>query len=200
MKLSDYAKRNDIQYRAAWNRYKAGKIPGAWQDEFGTIHVPDPVMVDAKLENTAVVYARVSDASQRENLNRQADRAVDWAIAQGLHVVEVVKEVGSGVSDTRPKLHKLLKKTSYSTIVVEYKDRLTRFGFAWFETLATTSGKRILVMNPSEGQREDIVADLTSVIYSFTARMYGQRRAARAKAKLAQELRPQEATPGEDGT
>jgi putative resolvase len=151
-------------------------------------------MVEAKYENTAVVYARVSDASQRENLNRQADRAVDWAIAQGLHVLEVVKEVGSGVSDTRPKLHKLLKKTSYSTIVVEYKERLTRFGFAWFETLAATSGKRILVM----GQREDIIADLTGVIYSFTARMYGQRFAARAKARLAAELHPEETDSGMD--
>ena len=41
MKLSEYAKRHDIQYRAAWNRYKAGRIPGAYQDEMGAIIVPD---------------------------------------------------------------------------------------------------------------------------------------------------------------
>lgn len=188
MKLSEYADQHDIGYRAAWNRYKAGKINGAWQDEFGTIHVPDPVKVPDTYENAVVIYARVSDSKQKENLDRQAERCVDWAIKQGLHVVEVVKEVGSGVSDTRPKLHKLLKQSHYSTIIVEHKDRLTRFGFSWFETLLGTTGKRVMVMNPLEGDKADIVADLTSIIYSFTARLYGQRRAERAKAKLAEEL------------
>ena len=60
MKLSEYAAKHGIQYRAAWNRFKAGKIPGAWQDESGTIIVPDETQ--ARL-NDAAVYARVSDPS-----------------------------------------------------------------------------------------------------------------------------------------
>ena len=60
MKLSEYAKRHDIQYRAAWNRYKAGRIPGAYQDEMGAIIVPDDTKAS---ERDAVIYARVSDPS-----------------------------------------------------------------------------------------------------------------------------------------
>mgnify|MGYP000485478015 CR=1 FL=1 len=63
MKLSEYAAKHGIQYRAAWNRFKAGKIPGAWQDESGTIIVPDETQ--ARL-NDAAVYARVSDPSKRK--------------------------------------------------------------------------------------------------------------------------------------
>ena len=53
MKLSEYAKRHDIQYRAAWNRYKAGRIPGAYQDEMGAIIVPDDTKAS---ERDAVIY------------------------------------------------------------------------------------------------------------------------------------------------
>lgn len=58
MKLSDYARSNDIGYRAAWNRFKAGKIPGAWQDNLGAIHVPDPreQHKDKLMDNRTVVY------------------------------------------------------------------------------------------------------------------------------------------------
>lgn len=78
MKLSEYAAKHGIQYRAAWNRFKAGKIPGAWQDESGTIIVPDETQ--ARL-NDAAVYARVSDPSKRKTqLPAQQKRVEDWAI------------------------------------------------------------------------------------------------------------------------
>ena len=81
MKLSEYAAKHGIQYRAAWNRFKAGKIPGAWQDESGTIIVPDETQ--ARL-NDAAVYARVSDPSKRKTFwgERQASPSVRVAEAR----------------------------------------------------------------------------------------------------------------------
>ena len=102
MKLSEYAKRHDIQYRAAWNRYKAGRIPGAYQDEMGAIIVPDDTKAS---ERDAVIYARVSDPSKRKTqLPAQQKRMEDWAVANGYRVVASVAEVGSGVNDKRRKL------------------------------------------------------------------------------------------------
>ena len=49
----------------------------------------------------------------------------------------VVCEFGSGVNDNRKKLHSLLKKKDFDVLLVEHKDRLTRFGFRWFETLSS---------------------------------------------------------------
>ena len=69
-----------------------------------------------------------------------------YAIAKGYTIVEVVKEVGSGVNDNRPKLLKLLQKDSYGTIIV----KLTRFGFNYIETLLKKQNKQIEVVNKAE--------------------------------------------------
>ncbi|CDQ12090.1 Transposon resolvase (fragment) [Acidithiobacillus ferrivorans] len=70
-KLSDYARERGIGYRAAWNRFKAGRIPGAWMDETGHVVVPDP---SEQKGTKAVIYARVSSAENRPNLDSQAER------------------------------------------------------------------------------------------------------------------------------
>jgi len=104
-KLSEYAQWNGIKYRAAWNRFKAGKIEGAYLDESGHVVVPDP---QHALVGKAAVYVRVSTHKQRDDLERQAQRMTGFANAVGLSVVLVAKEIASGVNDTRPKLTALL--------------------------------------------------------------------------------------------
>jgi predicted site-specific integrase-resolvase len=73
-------------------------------------------------------------------------------------------------------------------IVVEHKDRATRFGFRYLETLLERQGRRIEVVNLSEDGREDLVSDLVAIFYSFSARMYGQRRAKRKTEAIIKEL------------
>ncbi|WP_154056135.1 IS607 family transposase [Bifidobacterium bifidum] len=183
MKLSEYAAEHGIQYRAAWNRFKAGKIPGAWQDESGTIIVPDENPV--KL-NDAAVYARVSDPSKRKNqLPDQRKRMEGWAVANGYRVVASVAEVGSGLDDRRRKLAALLKRDDWGTLIVEHKDGLTRFGFEWFRLYVEREGRRIVVVNEAADDRADLIQDFVSIIYSFSVRLYGRRRSKRARAMAA---------------
>jgi predicted site-specific integrase-resolvase len=87
--------------------------------------------------------------------------------------VNVVSEVASGMNDTRPKLHALLKRADFDLLLVEHKERLTRFGFAWFETLCPF---KIEVINLAEHGTNDLMEDLVAILTSFTARLYGQRR------------------------
>ncbi len=61
-------------------------------------------------------------------------------------------------------------------IVVEHKDRLTCFGFKYIETLLAVQGRSIEVVNLAENPIEDLLADLVSIIYNFSSRLYGQRR------------------------
>lgn len=183
MKLSEYAAEHGIQYRAAWNRFKAGKIPGAWQDESGTIIVPDENPV--KL-NDAAVYARVSDPSKRKNqLPDQRKRMEGWAVANGYRVVASVAEVGSGLDDRRRKLAALLKRDDWGTLIVEHKDGLTRFGFEWFRLYVEREGRRIVVVNEVADDRADLIQGFVSIIYSFSVRLYGRRRSKRARAMAA---------------
>ncbi|GHO65114.1 resolvase [Ktedonobacter sp. SOSP1-52] len=188
MKLINYAKQQGISYRTAWRWYKAGKIAGHQMDT-GTILVTEPMPVKERpaLPNV-VVYTRVSSAENKSNLDSQAERLVAYCTARGYQVSKVVKEIGSGVNDNRPKFLALLADPSIGRIVIEYKDRGTRFGFRYIETLLKTSGREIEVVNQAESGTEDLLADLTSIIYSFCARLYGQRRAKRKTEKIVQEL------------
>ena len=104
----------------------------------------------------------------------------------------MVKEIASGVNDSRPKLLALLKDRQATRIVVEHKDRLTRFGFRYLETLLEIQGRTIEVVNVAENDKEDLIADLVAIVYSFTARLYGQRRAKRKTKRIVQELQTEE--------
>jgi putative resolvase len=94
-------------------------------------------------------------------------------------VTHVVKEISSGVHDARPKLLALLKNPSITHIVLEHKERLTRFGFRYLETLLELQDRTIEVVNLAENDREDLLADLVRIVYGFAARLNRQRRAKR---------------------
>ena len=134
------------------------------------------------------VYARVSSSENKNNLDSQAERLVAYCSAKGWQVSQIVKEIGSGVNDSRSKLLKLLKDDSIVLIVIEHKDRLTRFGYNYIETLLEMQDRRIEVVNLAENGKEGLMQDLISIIYSFSVRLYGQRRAKRKTEKIVKEL------------
>jgi putative resolvase len=187
MKLSTFARRTGICYRTAWRWWKTGKIKG-YQMETGTVVITEEITEQPGQEKVVVVYTRVSANENRPNLDSQAERLCAYCAARGWKVVKVVKEVGSGVNDGRRKLLALLADPTVTVIVVEHKDRLTRFGFRYIETLLAMQGRSIEVVNVTENPIEDIIADFVSILYSFCARLYGQRRAKRKTEKIVQEL------------
>ncbi len=103
-------------------------------------------------------------------------------------------EIASGVNDSRPKLLSLLKDTRTTLNAIEHRDRLTRFGCHYLETLLETQGRTIEVVNMAENDKEDLIADLVAIVYSFTARLYGQRRAKRKTERIIQEWEAEDAT------
>ncbi len=186
MKLSQYAKQQGISYRTALRWFKAGTIKG-YQAPSGTIIVTtdeQPVLQTQKV----AIYARVSSTENKSNLESQAERLAAYCTAKGYQVVRVVKEVGSGVNDSRPKFLSLLEDQSINLIVVEHKDRGTRFGFRYIETLLRGQGRGIEVVNQAENGTEDLLSDLISIIYSFCACLYGVTRAKRKTEKIVAEL------------
>lgn len=189
MKLSQYAKQQGISYRTALRWFRDGTIQG-YQAPSGTIIVTEREPMQAVQK--VAIYARVSSAEHRANLERQAERLTQYCTARGYQVAQVVKEIASGVNESRPKLLSLLKDTSITRVVVEHRDRLTRFGFHYIDALFTVQGRTIEVVNPAQNDTEELLADLTSIIYSFCARLYGQRRAKRKTEKLVEQLQAME--------
>jgi len=195
MKLSEYARQAGVSYKTAWRWWHAGQLD-AYQVASGTIIVRETLEAAGRpLDAQQVaVYAWVSAAENRPNLESQAERLVAYCAAKGYQVHQVMKEIGSGVNDSRPKFLKLLGDPAITVIVVEHTDRATRFGFRYLDTLLELQGRRIEVVNLAENGREDLVADLVAIVYSFCARLYGQRRAKRKTETIVQELTGQEAS------
>ena len=140
------------------------------------VTVPEPG------EGRVVAYCRVSSADQREDLERQAGRVAAGATGRGLAVSQVVTEVGSGMNGHRRKLTRLLSDLSATVIVVEHRDRLTRFGFEHLAASLAAAGRRIVVLDETE-TTDDLVRDVTEVLTSLCARLYGRRSASRRAAR-----------------
>jgi len=158
--------------------------------DMGTILITEPIGVPQAPERPVkvAIYTRVSAAENKDNLEGQANRLRDYCAAKGYPVVWVVKEIGSGVNDTHPKLMKLLTNPSVSVIVVEHEDRLTLFGFNYPEQLLKMQDRRIEVINLADNGREDLIQDFVSIVTSFCARLYGQYRSKRKTERLIAEL------------
>ena len=136
----------------------------------------------------AAIYARVSSAENKKNLEAQAERLVQYATAKGYQTVVVVKEVGSGLNDQRRKLDALLRRDGYDILIVEYSDRLARFGAHYIAALLERSGLKLEVVNTADNQRDELMQDLVAIVTSFAARLYGQRRAKRKTEAIVKEL------------
>lgn len=74
-------------------------------------------------------------------------------------------------------------------MLVEHKDRLTRFGFNYIETLLETKGIKIEIINEAIEEKADLIEDLVSIITSFCARIYGQRRTKRKTEKIIEVIK-----------
>ena len=183
MKLSEWAEQEGIHYQTAWKWFRDGKLPvPAVRTPSGTILVEVPRASTAGSAR-AVVYARVSSHDQRSDLDRQVARMTEWATAQAMTVSDVVTEVGSGMNGRLRKLSRLLADATATTIVVEHRDRLARFGVEHLEAALSAQGRRILVVDDGEVD-DDLVRDMTEVLTSFCARLYG-RGGARNRAEKA---------------
>jgi putative resolvase len=131
------------------------------------------------------VYARVSSHDQKADLERQTARLLDWAVGAGHRVVRSEAEVGSGMNGARTKVRRLLADPAVTVVVVEHRDRLGRMNTELVEAALSASGRRLVVIDDGEVE-DDFVRDMTEVLTSLCACLYG-RRSAKNRAKRALE-------------
>ncbi|MDD2675904.1 MAG: IS607 family transposase [Methylacidiphilaceae bacterium] len=182
MKLSVWAKRQGVCYKTAWRMWKEGRLPvPAEQLPTGTVIVhAEPTQPDG-----VALYARVSSADQKADLDRQLARLTEFALSKRLPIVKAVKEVGSGLNGHRKGMIGLLRDPKIGVILVEHRDRLMRFGFEYMEAALAAQSRSILVVEPDE-RTDDLTRDLHEVIVFLSARLYGKR-SAQDRAKKALE-------------
>lgn len=185
MNLKEWAEQQGIHPVTAYRWFRDGRLPVAARRVGGLILVDAPVA--AGPAGITAVYARVSSADQRADLDRQVARVTAWAASEGMPVARVVTEVGSALNGKRRKFLALLRDEDVATIVAEHRDRFARFGAEYVEAALSAQGRRLLVVDPAEVD-DDLVRDVTEILTSLCARLYGRRaaasRAARALAAM----------------
>ena len=190
MRVREWARREGFNEQTVWQWCRENRMPVPFERmSTGTIIIHDPKYESQPVAPTAngrtVCYARVSSSDQKDDLTRQADRLRAFAVNMGVEKPEVVTETGSGMNDKRRKLNRLLADPTVGTLIVEHRDRLARMNAGLGESALKAQGRRVVVVDDT-GLDDDLVRDMTEVLTSFCARLYG-RRGARHRAEKALE-------------
>lgn len=140
-------------------------------------------------------YARVSSHEQKEkgDLDRQASRLTKYAVEKGYHVAYVLADVGSGMSSKRPRLKRLfelVENHEITKVIVEHKDRLSRFNFGVYERFFASHGVTIEWMDSGKSKtyEEELVDDMISLMSSFSSKIYGKRSAENRQRRKLEKL------------
>jgi putative resolvase len=134
------------------------------------------------------VYCRVSSHEQKQkgDLDRQKARLLEYCVKKKYSVEQIFDEVGSGMNDSRSKLHKLLQlvfERKISRVIIEHKDRLSRFNFNIFKVFFESYGVAIEYVEETlpKAFEDELVEDMLSLMASFSAKIYGKRSAENRK-------------------
>ena len=136
---------------------------------------------DDKTTKHDVIYARVLSNEQKAkgDLDRQA-----MFLMENCHDLQkpiILKEVGSGLNDKRKKIQELIRmveNNEVNRVFVTYRDRLTRFGFHYLESMFKAHGVEIVVAKDKDKEKsvqEELVEDMMALVASFSGKLYGMR-------------------------
>lgn len=190
MRAKEWAALEGLHEQTVWKWCREGRMPVPVERVGGLWLVHDP-KYEAPPAPTAgrrtVCYARVSSSDQKADLQRQADRLKAFAINMGASDIEVVSEIGSGMNDKRRKLNQVLADPTVGTIIVEHRDRLACMNAGLIESALEASGRRLIVVDDTDLD-DDLARDMTEVLTSFCARMYGRKSAAHRAQRALEAL------------
>lgn len=149
------------------------------------------------LKNTkkdVFIYCRVSTKKQADsgNLERQKGRLIEYCNNKKYNIIQIFEEVASGLNDNRRELTKMLRRLNeVNTIVVEYPDRLARFGYNYLQEFSKSLNVDIetIEKNIKLEPNEEMVNDLISVVTCFSARLYGSRGGRKIKQDIQNSIK-----------
>lgn len=158
---------------------------------------PDEVyaLVGKNRPRVNIAYSRVSLNKQKNDLDSQERRVMDFAAAKGIEISESITDVKSGMAFASrkgfSKLVDMVMDGKVGTVIVENRDRLARFGFELLETVFSKRGTRIVVMSDADNKtyEQELTDDLISIIHHYSMKSYSHRRRLNAAEKALKETK-----------
>lgn len=190
VKLSKYAKMFNLTYKTAYRHFKDDKIEYETKTLLSGSILVNVVDKNIFTNRDAIIYCRVSSPNKKDDLKRQINRCEEYAIKNGYNIVKIYKEIASGMNDNRRELNKILEDINIKkfTLIIENKDRLTRFGFNYIKKYLNSYNNDIVIINCNDDDQSDLMKDLISIITSFCCRLYGLRRGANKARNIKNEI------------
>lgn len=137
-------------------------------------------MVDNRLN---VIYARVSNNKQHNDLLNQIELVKSYCITNGIKISKVYQDIASGMNENRKDFNILINDVisgKIKNIYISFKDRLTRFGFDYFKNLFQKYNVNIIILDELEESnktfQDELTEDLISIIHHFSMKLYSNRR------------------------
>ena len=178
-----------VTNQTLFNWRKSGKLPYTDIGARGYLYKRSDVMKILGLQEEKVnkkrkqiIYCRVSSTKQKEDLKTQEQLVVNYCNNNGIIPDEILSEVASGMNENREKFNQLLDMVlngEVETVYITYKDRLTRFGYEYFESIFKKFNTNIVVLNNVVNEnnfQQELADDLISIIHYFSMKMYSNRR------------------------
>lgn len=134
-----------------------------------------------------ICYARVSSVGQKDDLLIQEQKLLDYCKNKKFDDVEVIKEVGSGLNYNKKgfkKIIQLIIQQKIKRLVINYNDRLLRFGHEIVFHLCYFYGVEVTVLEHTDKDFYlQLTEDIVSLMNVFCGKLYGKRSHSNKKAK-----------------
>ena len=183
MSIGDIAKELGVHIETIRRWERSGKIKGertkGGHRRFRLEQVKAMVDKENTEERKTIIYARVSTSNRKDDLERQIERLESFCMAKGWSY-KVISDIGSGINYNKKGLQTLIEEimlNKVERVVVNYKDRLVRFGFELIEKICELKGVEIIIVSQSENKtfQQEMVEDILSILTVFSAKLYGSR-------------------------
>jgi len=179
VKSKEFKKILGLSNQALYERRKKGQLKFKKVNDVYFYWLDENIETDVSRYN--VIYCRVSNTKQKDDLDKQEQVLKEYAISNGFKVDFIFKDIASGMNESRKDLNELIKlvvENRVNKIFISYKDRLTRFGYNYFEYIFKMFGTEIEVVNltKEEDFQTELTQDLISIIHHFSMKMYSNRR------------------------
>jgi predicted site-specific integrase-resolvase len=184
----EFRKMIGVTYRTVWNWMKSGKLKTIKTEtnrylistsELERIKLIKPI----EIPKINVIYARVSNTKQKDDLARQIERLSNYAIINGIKIDSIFSDIGSGMNFNRKHfsdLFNLILRHQINIVLIEHKDRLCRFAFELFEKLSFLLDFKLIITCQvpieSESFEQELTNDMISIIHHFSMKLYSSRR------------------------
>jgi len=147
------------------------------------------------VQRKTVIYARVSTSKQKKDLQNQIDLLKNYAVMNGFQIAEIYQDIASGISfEKRFEFFEMLDAIlngQIATVLITYKDRLSRVGFELFNHLFQQFGCKIIVISEVGSPQldsQEVFEEIVSLLHCYSMKLYSARKRKKIQELIAEEV------------